>query len=381
MGKSAPAMPAAPDPVATANAQAAANKEAVNESAKVNQFRQETPYGVLDWSGEIGTPDRTMKVTLSEDAQRAYGDQQAIAANLAQIAMGRMGQIDAGPFSLDGVAQVPNGASLEQARNQAMQEYYAHGSQFLDKRTANEQSKLQDRLIQQGVGLDSRAYRQAMQDFQEQSHEAYAELESRARLAGSSEASQQYQLGRQMRNDEIQEMVFQRTQPMNELSAILQGSPAIQAPSFGAPSQYSVAPADVMGAIQNNYNAQVSAANSARAANAATTGAVIGGLGAIGGAWISSRRFKQHFADLAAEDMLDAVKRLPVQAWRYNPAMVPDDDAVHVGPYAEDWQQVTGLGDGVTLNMLDVAGLLLGAVQGLIAQVEQLQAAQQEHGS
>ena len=64
------AAPAAPDPVATANAQAAANKEAVRESALVNQINQVTPYGTLKYTGEVGAPDRTATTTLSPAQQQ-----------------------------------------------------------------------------------------------------------------------------------------------------------------------------------------------------------------------------------------------------------------------------------------------------------------------
>lgn len=49
MGKKSPSAPAAPDPVATANAQAAANKEAAYEMARLNRINQITPYGSLTY--------------------------------------------------------------------------------------------------------------------------------------------------------------------------------------------------------------------------------------------------------------------------------------------------------------------------------------------
>jgi hypothetical protein len=56
MGKSSPSTPAPPDPVATANAQAAANKEAAYETARLNRINQITPYGSLTYENIGATP-------------------------------------------------------------------------------------------------------------------------------------------------------------------------------------------------------------------------------------------------------------------------------------------------------------------------------------
>jgi hypothetical protein len=66
VGKKAPR---SPDPTATAAAQSQANKDAVTESAKVNQINQVSPYGSTTYSGEIGSPDRTQTTTLSPSQQ------------------------------------------------------------------------------------------------------------------------------------------------------------------------------------------------------------------------------------------------------------------------------------------------------------------------
>lgn len=50
MGKKAPAQPAPPDPVATANAQAAQNAETARVNAALNREDQYTPYGSLTYS-------------------------------------------------------------------------------------------------------------------------------------------------------------------------------------------------------------------------------------------------------------------------------------------------------------------------------------------
>ena len=54
MGKRSPSPPPAPDPVATSNAQAAANRETAITQAGLNMVNQRTPYGSLEYR-QIGT--------------------------------------------------------------------------------------------------------------------------------------------------------------------------------------------------------------------------------------------------------------------------------------------------------------------------------------
>ena len=49
-GGSAPAPPAAPDPVATANAQGAANKAAAISQGELAMVNQATPYGSIEYT-------------------------------------------------------------------------------------------------------------------------------------------------------------------------------------------------------------------------------------------------------------------------------------------------------------------------------------------
>ncbi len=83
----------------------------------------------------------------------------------------------------------------------------------------------------------------------------------------------------------------------------------------------------------------------------------------------SSRDFKYDEAPAGA--ILDAVKQLPVQSWRYREEMGMGDER-HVGPYAEDWQALLGLGDGKSINIVDAVGVLLQSVKDLAAEVDVL---------
>ena len=85
MGKGSGGAPQAPDPREVAREQAALNRAAVYDSAKVNQINQINPFGQTKWTGKIGSPDRTQTVTLTPELQSlldsTIGNQRHIADN------------------------------------------------------------------------------------------------------------------------------------------------------------------------------------------------------------------------------------------------------------------------------------------------------------
>jgi hypothetical protein len=73
----------------------------------------------------------------------------------------------------------------------------------------------------------------------------------------------------------IEESAYLRNMPLNETSALMSGN-QIMNPSFGAAPNTAIANTDYAGLVQNNYNAQVNAANAAAGARNAQTGALAG---------------------------------------------------------------------------------------------------------
>lgn len=97
-------------------------------------------------------------------------------------------------------------------------------------------------------------------------------------------------------------------------------------------------------------------------------GPILGGVGSAlsgGAALFSSRGFKDEKRRLNTEAILQAVEKLPVEAWKYKPEVVPDGRTDHVGPYAEDFKAAFGLGDGKTIPIIDALGVLFASIQAL----------------
>ena len=76
--------------------------------------------------------------------------------------------------------------------------------------------------------------------------------------------------------------------------------------------------------------------------------------------------------DITHEATLIKIEDLPVERWRYKEGLgLGDSD--HIGPYAEDFKETFGVGDGVTINLLDAVGVGLSATKGLAKKVKKLE--------
>jgi hypothetical protein len=94
-----------------------------------------------------------------------------------------------------------------------------------------------------------------------------------------------------------------------------------------------------------------------------------GGTAAAGLAIASSRKLKDIEGVIDDDDALHALTDLEVGLWRYK-----DDPEMklHIGPYAEDFRDRVGLGDGRTIFLPDLIGLNLAATRALARKLEGL---------
>lgn len=100
-------------------------------------------------------------------------------------------------------------------------------------------------------------------------------------------------------------------------------------------------------------------------ANQSGIGALGSALGTVAGAFISSKKVKE---DKAPVDALGAVKKMPVEKWKYKKG--EGDGKTHIGPYAEDFKKATGIGDGKSIDALSMIGMTMGAVRQLADKVD-----------
>jgi len=117
------------------------------------------------------------------------------------------------------------------------------------------------------------------------------------------------------------------------------------------------------------HNAQMNTYN----ANQKASSELWGGIGGIVGLGMSMSSSKDYKTDKApARDPLAQLKEMPVEEWSYKEGIEDGGASRHVGPYAEDFQKATGIGDGTRIPLQDMIGVTAGAVQQLADKVDDL---------
>jgi hypothetical protein len=96
-------------------------------------------------------------------------------------------------------------------------------------------------------------------------------------------------------------------------------------------------------------------------------GQAAGALGSI--AAKSARRFKHDYGSAAR--LIDRLPALHIGTWRYLPEIDPKQE-LHIGPFAEDFRDVFGVGDGSEIRGVDMFGVVLKMMQELQQEVVEL---------
>jgi hypothetical protein len=274
MGKKAPKAPAAPDPVATAQAQSQMNRDTATEQARLNResaitnFRlnavnQRDPYGGLNYeqigTWEDGTPRFQVTQTLAPEEQNALNQSRQAQNIYGQTALQQLSAVRerlATPLTLGNEATESRLMQLGRSR--------------LDPVLTERRNAMDTRLRQQGLMPGTQAYDVAMRGVGEAENDAYNQL----LLTGRGQA--------------VNEMLTERAVPLNEAAALLSGQ-QVQAPSYvNTPQtnvgQANISPTDYMQAVGLQQAAQNNAFN-ARNQNYGTQLSGMYGLGsaALGG--------------------------------------------------------------------------------------------------
>jgi len=248
--------PEAPDPAKSAADQATANKEAAIAQANINMVDQVTPYGSLTYSqtgqASDGTPRYTATQTLSPSQQTLFdltsqaGQKYGETAN-AQLDNVRGALSQGIDFSGIGAAPVAN----EQTRQNVAQSLYDRLNPQFDR----DQAALETQLANQGIAVGSDAYGNAFDIFNRGKNDARLAAQAQA----GSEMAGLYGLESAARNQAIDEIIKQRSIPLNELAAMLSGS-QVQNPTYVNTPQQQIAAPDVLGATFQGYQTASDAA-------------------------------------------------------------------------------------------------------------------------
>lgn len=298
-----PKAPPAPDPAATAAAQSQMNRETAITQAQMNMIDQVGPDGSLKytqtgtWSD--GTPRYLATQSLSDSGERINNINNQTEENIATIGRdqsARIGELLSSPVNLD---------------NKAVEDrLWELGSSRLTPQFAKDEEALRTRLANSGVQAGSAAWNSEF----ERLTQAQTDARNQLLLNGRGQA--------------IQEILTERNQPINEITALLNGSQVSQ-PNFVNTPQTQVAGTDYLGAVNSAYQGQMQAYQQKVASNNAMMGGLFGLAGTIGKAaipMISDRRLKRDI-----ERVGTLPNGLPTYHFRYL-----DHDTVYHGLMSDD---------------------------------------------
>jgi hypothetical protein len=320
----APSAPAAPDYTAAARETAAGNLAAAQTATAANRVNQITPYGSLTYS-ESGTDSRgnpiwTATQALSPAQQQLLDYQNQTSMGLGKLAGQGLGYVE------DMLNTPFDTSKLPTTGFNPSQSYQDAYMQRLQPQIQQGQERLQQRLANQGIDIGSEAYDRAMQ--------AQAKAENDLLLGAT---TQGFGVGQQARQQALQEQAYLRNEPLNTLSAVRTGA-QVQGPQFvNSAQQANTAGADILGAQQMQYNAQMGDFNAKQAAQQNFNQGLMG----LGGAGIMA------FSDIRTKENIKQVhwlpNGLPVYEYEYKPEFKDHPLAGHgkfVGVMAQEVEAV-----------------------------------------
>jgi len=248
----APSAPAAPDYTGAAQATAAGNLAAAQTATAANRVNQVTPYGNLNYeitgTDPNGNPTWTATTSLSDIGQQLLNNQNQTSLGLGSAINAQLGQVQdvmGQPFN-------PNLPSTGINPGQSYQDAYM---QRLAPQLAQSRESTQAQLANQGVVPGTQAYENAMRQ---------QAMKENDLLLGAT--TQGFGVGSQANQQAFNQEMTKYNMPLNTLSALRSGS-QVQNPSFvNSAQQATTGGADLLGASQMGYNAQMGNFNAQQAA-------------------------------------------------------------------------------------------------------------------
>ena len=312
---------------------------ALQRQAELNFFDVVTPFGSRTFTGTPGSPGFQQTISLNPFQQQLLG--------FGQEQLGQLG---------DQFGGIPGG-DLMQGAADVEQATFQRGLNLLDPVFERQSDRLENQLIQRGIPRSSEAFDTAFR-------ERIDDPRSRAleNLALSSVGA-----GRAEQSRLLQADIARRGQRLGELGFFGSGG-AIQPQFQGVPALGGQAP-DPLGAF-GLLNQNIANQNAAAADKKGQTAGAAGGLGsaAILAGMFCSHKFKHE--NEPCEDVLDKVCDLTVERWKYKGDATP-----HLGPYAEEFKALFGVGTDHIISTVDAVGVCLKAIQELRAEVQELREA------
>lgn len=262
--------PDTPDYAGAAQATAAGNLDAARAATAANRVNQYTPWGNNLWS---------------PNGNDAYGNQlwrnDVVLSPAQQQMLNQNNQLGIGLLDTanNGLNYASNQISKPGVDTSALAKFAVNPGQTgqdalmarLEPAFQRSEDAMRTRLANQGIMQGSEAYNREVDQFQQGRNDAYTQ----AALQGMG-------IGNQTRQQQFEEAAYNQMQPINVINALRTGN-QVNSPNFTpVPQQATTAGADLLGAAQAGYNAELGAAN----AKNAGIGNFMGGLFGLGSSYL-----------------------------------------------------------------------------------------------
>jgi hypothetical protein len=324
MGKGGGSAPPPPDYSGAARETAQGNLDAARANIAANRVNQYTPYGSLEYNmaGEdkYGNPMWSATQSLAPDQQKLLDIQNQLSIGTGQLGQKGLGYVE------NMINQPFDTSKLVSTGFNPSQSYQDAYMQRLKPQIEQGREALATQLANSGIPVGSEAYNRAMMTQGQKENDLLAAA-----------TTQGFGVGQQARQQGFNELAYQRNEPINTLNAVRSGA-QVQSPTFVNPAmQANTAGADILGATQMGYNANLAASNAQNAANNAMTSGLfgLGGAGLIG---YSDIRTKENIEPIGI-----ANNGLTVYRYEYKPEFKDHELAghgVHYGYMAQEVEQV-----------------------------------------
>ncbi|MFE3836925.1 hypothetical protein [Pseudogemmobacter sonorensis] len=347
MGKGSSSAPAAPDPYETASAEAQVNRLDTYSPAGSG-----TRYGYTDANGNfvqgVAPEGYQSAVTTVESPWET-----AIREILQPTSVSLVSQVS------DIVNNLPEAATAQDTSALA-QQIYDTGYARMAPQFEQENNRLLSNLQARGIPVGAEAFTDAYNTQQQGVNDALQNLTLGATQAASTEQSRLFALDSAERQSAISELMAAMTGSYNPPSNVASGQAASVDYSGLVNQQYQ---SDL-----NQYYADQQSRNS-----------TLGTLGSLGGALLTAGKSTRTAKDVGPEVDLDAaaatIMQMPVHLWSYRPESAPEGFGTenHLGPMAEDFRDLTGLGDGTHIAFIDHLGVLTAGLKAALMRIALLE--------
>ena len=326
-----PSAPATPDYTSAANATAANNLAMARQALAANRVNQTTPYGNLNYTqsgtDSYGNPMWSATQTLSPN-------QQSLLTGNENIGLGLQGSSSGLINNFAKNAQTDfSGGNLPSYGINPNETYSDAIMRRLQPQIDMQQKQFDAQMANQGIPVGSEAYQNAARQFQQGQNDQRTSAIVGGMQTGLQANQQQYGQNLNTYNTNI-------NTPINALNAIRSGSQVTNPTYINPAQQATTAGADVMGATQAGYNANMGAYNAQQTQNAGMTSGLMGLGGSLGAAAImaSDIRMKENITPVGV-----ANNGLTIYKYEYKPEFKDHKLAghgIHYGYMAQEVEQV-----------------------------------------